>query len=110
MRWSEEVLLLKEEMARVSLFFRWKADWWNKLGSQDALNLKHDDLPTEEGRKSYAQRQSLMYTSMEARCESVWSVVPSLLASSQLYRADYTPGASASAEASVYVGISGANM
>ena len=106
MRWSEEVLLLKEEMARVSRFFRWKADWWDNLGLQDTLNLKHDDVPTDEGRKSYARRQALMYTAMEARCESLWLVVPNMIESCQMYRADYKPGNSVQTPASLhsYVG------
>lgn len=95
MRWSEEVLLLKEEMGRVLRFFRWKAETWEKIALQQPLKLKYDDASTEEGRKAYARRQSLMYGAMEARCAKLWSVVPTLLEdSSQLYQADYIPGTS----------------
>ena len=30
MRWSEEVLLLREEMRRVLVFLEWQATWWEK--------------------------------------------------------------------------------
>jgi hypothetical protein len=95
MRWSEEVLLLKEEMERVQRFFHWKADSWDELVLQPPLKLKHDDAITDEGRKAYARRQALMFRAMEARCERMWSVVPPILQGCQLYQADYTPGKSA---------------
>ncbi|KAG1893513.1 uncharacterized protein F5891DRAFT_1196364 [Suillus fuscotomentosus] len=48
LRWSEEVLLLKEEMRRVRQYLGWRAQWW----------LDHHDKGIVEGARAYAYRQS----------------------------------------------------
>lgn len=54
MRWSEEVLLLCEEMRRVQQFFRWHAHWWEEqVGRIPDLSMED-----AEGAAAYAARQA----------------------------------------------------
>jgi hypothetical protein len=59
-RWSEEVLLLEEEMRRVIVFLRWRALWWEEQG------LPRTDLsPADaEGMHAYALRQAALLRSL----------------------------------------------
>ncbi|KAG2746300.1 hypothetical protein P692DRAFT_201840978 [Suillus brevipes Sb2] len=66
--WSEEVELLQEEMRRVSAFLEWQTDWWK------------DHEMENEGASAYAHRQAAVRQAMHARCISIWSVVPGLVA------------------------------
>lgn len=71
MRWSEEVLLLVEEMRRVVAYHTWHAEWWEQqsVGRQDLT-------PTEaEGAVAYAFRQAHIRVAIRDHCLKVWDSV-----------------------------------
>ncbi|KAJ7592036.1 hypothetical protein C8J56DRAFT_781105 [Mycena floridula] len=68
MRWEEEVELLQEEMRRVNVYLLWQASSWRKKGDDFVSSSQRID----EGAKAYAQRQSSMYTAMQARNVYLW--------------------------------------
>ena len=53
-RWSEEFLIVQEEMHRVLAFFEWKSGWWlaqaNRRGGLELL--------IQSGVAAYAQKQA----------------------------------------------------
>lgn len=59
-RWSEEVLLLTEEMRRVIQYFDWKSKWW--LVQRDRRTDAHPDV--RYGIKAYAEKQAAMFCDM----------------------------------------------
>ncbi|KIJ60877.1 hypothetical protein HYDPIDRAFT_116748 [Hydnomerulius pinastri MD-312] len=71
-RWSEEVVLLKEEMRRVQAFFASKARWWRECA------LKRDDTREDlrEGLGAYAARQAALYHALRLACKVDWINVP----------------------------------
>jgi hypothetical protein len=76
MRWSEEVLLLQEEMRRVGEFLDWEAEAWHK---RECLRSR---LPEEEeGIMAYAVRQAQLRRDLAANFRDRWKGVPKLLAS-----------------------------
>ena len=68
MRWSEEVLLLREEMHRVLTFFCWHARWWEEQASR-IPNLSVEDA---EGAAAYVARQSHIRLSMAHSFDALW--------------------------------------
>ncbi|KZP31898.1 hypothetical protein FIBSPDRAFT_944525 [Athelia psychrophila] len=68
MRWSEEVLLLREEMRRVQGFSQWQADWWTGQTRHLA------DLPPEdaEGIGAYAAKQASIRLQMASSFDHLW--------------------------------------
>jgi hypothetical protein len=54
MRWSEEVLLLREEMRRVVAFLQWNGEWWEER--QDVLQGL--EMEHNEGVIAYARKQA----------------------------------------------------
>ncbi|KAF7368058.1 CxC2 domain-containing protein [Mycena sanguinolenta] len=54
MRWREEVDLLEEEMRRVTVFLRWRSEWWRQMVGQRELPVG----PQLEGETAYALRQA----------------------------------------------------
>lgn len=68
MRWSEEVLLLQEEMRRVLAYHAWHARWWNDQA------YRWSDLSAEqmEGVAAYAHRQAKVFRDMRGVCENAW--------------------------------------
>jgi hypothetical protein len=75
MRWSEEILLVEEEMRRVVKFMLWQAKWW-----RDWQGL-HNGLPPaeEEGMKAYALRQAALRQALSDKFSSQWADIPRLL-------------------------------
>jgi hypothetical protein len=71
MRWSEEGLLLQEEMRRVLSFVVWQAGWW--LDRQ----APHDGLspPEAEGIAAYSIRQAALCQALHDNFASRWSGV-----------------------------------
>jgi hypothetical protein len=78
MRWSEEVVLLQEEMRRVLAFLRWQGHWWNEQQS------RYSNLPTaaEEGMRAYALRQSELRRSLGLSFGEHWKDAPKLVLTS----------------------------
>lgn len=68
MRWSEEVLLLREEMRRVLAFFRWHADWWGNL-AEHGDGLSPED---REGVAAYARKQANVRRLMGRSFDHLW--------------------------------------
>jgi hypothetical protein len=68
MGWSEEVLLLREEMRRVLEFLEWHAGWW-----EDRRSL-HSALTPElaEGMLAYSSKQASIRRSIGASFNSLW--------------------------------------
>ena len=52
--WSEEFLIVQEEMCRVLAFFEWKSGWW----SAQANRRGGPKLPTQSGAAVHAQKQA----------------------------------------------------
>jgi hypothetical protein len=75
MRWSEEVLLVKEEMRRVLTFMLWHASWW------EDRQMNFDQLPKaeEEGMRGYALRQAALRRALHADFTKQWKAVPSMV-------------------------------
>ncbi|KAF7975089.1 hypothetical protein HWV62_10489 [Athelia sp. TMB] len=68
MRWSEEVLLIREEMRRVQAFFHWHASWWDQQGER-IPNLSAQDA---EGVAAYAARQAHIRLAMASSFDTLW--------------------------------------
>jgi len=66
-RASEEVLLLREEMRRVTSFLGWKAKWWR---SQEAR--REVDATLREGLKAYAIVQANLQDILAADFLAIW--------------------------------------
>lgn len=75
MRWSEEVLLLREEMRRVLAYFRWHAGWWSELAEMDRPALSNAN---QEGAAAYAYKQAHMRSALRARFDHLWRSSPEL--------------------------------
>ena len=68
LRWSEEVMLLKEEMRRVRKMLEWKASWWdNRQEGWPGL-----DAAASEGVRAYAARQASIQRNLHARFTRLW--------------------------------------
>ena len=78
MRWSEEVLLLQEEMQRVQAFLQWQGHWWEERQQLHA-GLSAAD---QEGMRAYALRQSDQRHSMSASFGEHWKDIPRLVLTS----------------------------
>ena len=68
MHWSEEVLLLREEMRRVLAFFQWQAEWWDERRNL-LVGLSSDK---EEGFIAYASKQAHIRRSLWTNFENMW--------------------------------------
>jgi hypothetical protein len=67
MRWSEEVLLLREETRRVLVFLQWNADWWEEQRQDQGSETDH-----EEGVIAYARKQAQIRRSIRVSFENMW--------------------------------------
>ncbi|KAG2054274.1 hypothetical protein BDR06DRAFT_982471 [Suillus hirtellus] len=67
LRWSEEVLLLKEEMRRVHQYLDWQAQWW-----EACAELDHHDKGIVEGACAYAYRQSTIQHALLSCFTALW--------------------------------------
>ncbi|KAJ7093330.1 hypothetical protein B0H15DRAFT_776920 [Mycena belliarum] len=82
LRNTEEVDLLEEEMRRVPVYMRWRADWWEskKLHvDEDQRPDLLDDERQREGHDAYATRQARIMRSIATRFEEKWETIPALL-------------------------------
>ena len=68
MRWSEEVLLVREEMRRVLQFLEWHARWW------EGRQTQHDGSSPElaEGVLAYACKQASIRRSIRTSFKQLW--------------------------------------
>jgi hypothetical protein len=94
MRWTEETLLLLEEMRRTLKFLDWQACFW----VEHMKVLDNDDVPAEystvnlvgsrtlalernEGVRAYALRQAAVRTHLRDHFKNLWRGVPALVMS-----------------------------
>ncbi|KAK0490084.1 hypothetical protein EDD18DRAFT_1465849 [Armillaria luteobubalina] len=64
-RWKEECELVREEMDRVSQFFKWEAQRWT-LRAEEAIP------GTAGGPRAYALRQAALREDMHSHCVQTW--------------------------------------
>jgi hypothetical protein len=76
LRWSEEVLLLQEEMRRVLQFLTTQAQWWEEQGTREwPLASQPNLLAALEGRRAYAYQQASLRRSIHAHFTHMWRYV-----------------------------------
>jgi hypothetical protein len=66
MCWSEQVLILREEMRRVPAFFDWHAKWWDERRYL-LIELEGDE---KEDVVAYASKQAHIRRSMKTTFEA----------------------------------------
>ena len=76
MRWSEEVMLLQEEMRRVLEYMSWLANWWT---SHTVVPSNDHDLYLSEGLTAYATKQANIRLSLRNHFGMLWTDVKSWL-------------------------------
>ncbi|KAF7294627.1 CxC2 domain-containing protein [Mycena indigotica] len=69
-RWTEEVLLVEEEMRRVLRFLTWEAKWWRAQVSRAGL----DDSSIAAGLRSYALRRASQNEQIMMHFRIKWAV------------------------------------
>ncbi|KAG1851620.1 hypothetical protein DFJ58DRAFT_842105 [Suillus subalutaceus] len=74
--WSEELLLLLEEMQRVLMFLTWQGTWWSGLASARHFERSADS----EGPRAYTNRQSALREAMAEKFRQCWANVPAVIA------------------------------
>lgn len=68
MRWTEEVVLLREEMRRVLAFLDWHAQWWvGRATANTELSLEHT-----EGLVAYAEKQVSIRRALRSSFDQLW--------------------------------------
>lgn len=70
-RWDEEVRLLLEEMRRVLVTLRAKAEWWE----QRRYSYSGSDTALAEGIAAYASGQAQLQRNLANRFENMWKAV-----------------------------------
>jgi len=91
MRWTEETLLLLEEMRRTLQFLEWQTNFWVERASalegvveESTVNLvgSRTLVPERnEGLRAYALRQASIRSHLRDKFKSLWRVVPALVVS-----------------------------
>jgi hypothetical protein len=72
MRWSEEVLLVQEEMRRVLEYMSWFSNWWTSHATVPSVS--HDPY-LAEGLTAYATKQADLRLSFRNHFEMLWKDV-----------------------------------
>ncbi|CAK5267983.1 unnamed protein product [Mycena citricolor] len=67
-RWTEEVLLLKEEMRRVCAYLEWQADWWKTKSSGQVSSSRE----VEAGARAFALKQSAWHLELRTFLQNKW--------------------------------------
>ncbi|EIW79870.1 hypothetical protein CONPUDRAFT_57971, partial [Coniophora puteana RWD-64-598 SS2] len=62
LRWTEETMLLKEEMRRTLAYLDWQAVWWDQ----------REDSTIDEGSRAYAAKQARLQRSLRERFATTW--------------------------------------
>lgn len=73
MRWTEEIILVQEEMRRVQAYLSWYADWWSSHAEVGCV--RQYDSFLSEGLAAYAERQAHLRTSLQSHFQELWSDV-----------------------------------
>lgn len=67
-RWTEETILLVEEMRRVLFFLTWKADWWRSQGPR--RDTVHPSL--QDGLMAYSTKQARILEELARSFAALW--------------------------------------
>ncbi|KAJ2911924.1 hypothetical protein MD484_g8492, partial [Candolleomyces efflorescens] len=70
-RWTEEYLLVQEEMRRTVVYLNWKAEWW----SLRAVSPPFRAADIAHGIAAYGAKQAAMCRQLGARFSQVWEPV-----------------------------------
>jgi len=70
LRWSEEVLLLKEEMHRVPAYFEYKASWWVERSDAEG---REASPALAEGLHAYAESQAKLLQDLAMKFNKKWA-------------------------------------
>ena len=81
MRWSEEVLLVHEEMRRVLDYMSWFVNWWTSHAVVPSIT--HDPY-LSEGLTAYAAKQADLKLSLRNHFKMMWKDVQSWLDDNQV--------------------------
>ncbi|KAJ7099324.1 hypothetical protein B0H15DRAFT_1001957 [Mycena belliarum] len=87
MRQQEQVDLLEEEMRRVLVFLRWRADWWEGMAGErlsareesEGIAFADKDCAYSEGNVAYAKRQAGRLRKLAGLFEEKWGDVPDFI-------------------------------
>ncbi|KAK7451769.1 hypothetical protein VKT23_012448 [Stygiomarasmius scandens] len=71
-RGIEEVMLLKEEMRRVSKFLEWKENWWRERAKLRAQEFG-SEAAMKEGLSGYAIKQAILYRELAIAFRAIWT-------------------------------------
>lgn len=72
LRWREEVLLLKEEMRRVIVYFEYKASWWVERNNAEG---REASPALAEGLYAYAAGQAQLQRDLASTFSKKWAPV-----------------------------------
>ena len=70
MRWSEEIMLVQEEMRRVCSYLSWYEIWWSSHA--DVGRMREYDPFLSEGIAAYAERQAQLRASLQGQFQGLW--------------------------------------
>lgn len=73
MRWTEEIMLVQEEMRQVSLYLSWYKNWWSSHA--DVGCMREYDPFLLEGITAYAERQAHLRASLQGQFQELWTDV-----------------------------------
>ncbi|KAG6905142.1 hypothetical protein DXG01_004559 [Tephrocybe rancida] len=79
MRFTEEVALLSEEMARVLRFFSWQEKTWLQRAEEWSTHAT-GGTPYAEGLIAYARRQARLRVDMTSHFKTLWLPIPKFIA------------------------------
>ena len=93
--WSEEVLLLQEEMRRALEYMRWKCDDWLRKCRSEVISLLATCPLQLEGLCAYACRQADVFSSFHTHFSGIWKGLepPREHLDEPFYSADLSPDA-----------------
>jgi hypothetical protein len=73
MRWTEEIMLVQEEMRRVCSYLSWYKNWWSSRA--DVGRMRQYDQFLSEGIAAYAERQAHLRASLQGQFQGLWTDV-----------------------------------
>ncbi|KAJ8475268.1 hypothetical protein ONZ45_g15673 [Pleurotus djamor] len=74
LRWTEELLLLKEEMRRARVTLRFRAEQW--IERSKPWSIPSSDPILNQGRSAYAARQASVHERLLTHFTTIWSQAP----------------------------------
>ncbi|KAJ6513594.1 hypothetical protein C8R47DRAFT_1286276 [Mycena vitilis] len=82
-RWTEEVMLLREEMRRVLRYLDWQSNWWRERAA-----LRDDwSAAIAAGARAYAMKQAAWHDELARYFQTKWAI-PAVTAAQQILATD----------------------